>query len=103
VLLYMFHLLKNKGRRWNRERRTTIARTVPLPLLRSKETRFGFDFVPPSCLIHISAVMGPLVVWRVRFLRSLFGAMPGGGGGGDKVRSRMYCPFTGAPCFDMRR
>src|SRR6266567_1464742 len=71
-------------------RRTTIARTMPLPLLRSKETRF--DFVLLSCLTHISAVIGPLVVWRVRFLRSSSEEMPGDGGGGDKERSRMKCP-----------
>ena len=89
----------------SRERRTTIARTMPLPLHRSKEARF--DLALLSCLIHISALMDPLVVWRVRFLRSVSEAMPGDGGGGGKERSRMNCPFKGVACsgtrFDIRR
>jgi len=78
-----------------------FARTTPLPLLRSKETRFDSDF--PSCLIDISAVIGPLVVCRVRFLRSSPEEVPGDGGGGDKERSRMKCPSSGTPVFDIQR
>jgi hypothetical protein len=86
-------LKQGKGTRIESKRRTTIARIVPLPLLRYKETRFGS--VLPSCLVDISAVIGPLVVWRVRFLRSLSEDMPGDGGGGGMERSRMNCPSTG--------
>ena len=84
------------------ERHTTIVRTRPLPLNRSNDTRF--DFMLPSCLIHISAVMGPLSVWMVRFLRSASEAMPEDGGGGGKERSRIIFPSTAitglGPHFD---
>ena len=49
----------------------------------------------------MSAEMGPLVVCRAKFLRSESEAMPGDGGGGDRERSRMNCPFTGTPRFEM--
>lgn len=92
---------KEGDARLESKRRTTIARTIPLSVLRSKETRFGFALL--SCLVHISAVTGPLVVYRVRFLRSLSGEMPGDGGGGDKERSRINCPSTGTSYFDIQR
>jgi hypothetical protein len=79
------------------EKRTSFAWTTPLSLHNSRETRF--DFTPRSYVIHISAVMGPLVVWRERFLRVL-ASVPetttgGDGGGGRRDRSRMYCPCIG--------
>jgi hypothetical protein len=91
-------------KKWHqdREKRTIIARTKPLPLNSSKETRL--EFILSSGLTHISAVMGPLSVWSMRFFRSVSGAMPGDGGGGDKERSKMNCPSTAitgwGPRFD---
>jgi hypothetical protein len=75
----------------------------PVTAAQVQETCFDTDLVLPSGLIHISAVTGPLVIWRVRFSLSVSEVMSGDSGGGDKERSRMNCPFTGAPRFDMRR
>ena len=59
-----FLILQDEG--WPKDKtereRTTVARTTPLSVHRSMEARFGFPNTAPSWMIHISVLIGPLVV-----------------------------------------
>jgi hypothetical protein len=101
-MLFCFFAFFFKTRIYRRTegKRTNFARIRPFFVHRSNETRFCSPL--PSCMIHTSALMGPLVVWMEIFLEFLSETMLGRDGGG-RERSRTYSPSTPVFSLDMRR